>query len=98
MGKQRRRTTAERAALVASWRRSGKSRRAFARELGVAANTLYRWIREASREPEFVEVLSMPEPRPAVNPFVVTLSGGLRVEVPVGFEASELRRLVDALC
>ena len=92
MSKRRRRSAAERRAMVESWRSSGKSRTGFARELGVSPNTLRRWIREFG-EPAFVEVVTR-EPRPA---FVVR-AGGAEIVVPVGFDGPELRRLVAALC
>jgi transposase-like protein len=35
--------------LVEAWRRSGKSRIAFAREAGIPISTLQRWIRRAEQ-------------------------------------------------
>jgi len=39
-------------AVIESWRRSGKSRIAFARESGIAISTLQRWIRRADGQQE----------------------------------------------
>ena len=84
--------------LVQRWRRSGQTRQSFARSAGVNANTLSWWAwklkREAS-EPAFLEVV-VEEPRAAPD-FQLEVDG-IRILVPLGFDAGELRRLVDALC
>jgi hypothetical protein len=98
-----RRCEAEWALVVVEWRRSGKTKRAFAAERGINANTLGWWCVEvARREREragarFAEVV-MTEPS-ASPPLVVEVVGrGVNVHVPSGFDALELRRLVGALC
>lgn len=50
----------------------------------------------AEASPEFVDVVVV-EPSAQVPDLVVEV-GQVRVRVPVGFDARELRRLVDALC
>jgi len=93
MSKRKRRSAAERRAMVESWRKSGKSRSGFARELGVSPNSLRRWIREFD-PPAFVEVVTRKAPGPA---FLVR-AGAAEIVVPAGFDGPELRRLVEALC
>jgi hypothetical protein len=51
----------------------------------------------AEARPEFLDVVVIDGVVDAVPDLVVEV-GELRVRVPVGFDARELRRLVDALC
>ena len=89
--------------VVVEWRRSAKTKRAFAAERGINANTLGWWCVEVARRerervwPRFAEaVIAEPTPSP---PLVVEVVGpGVNVHVPSGFDALELRRLVGALC
>ena len=64
--------------------------------------------RGMSRRPSFVEIVAPSEDgersappsralQAAAEPFELILSGGRRVRVPVQFDGSALRRLVDAL-
>ena len=78
--------------MVASWRSSGKGRAEFASELGVSPKSLNRWIREFD-EPAFIEVIA-----PKRAPVFTVRVGGAEIDVPVGFDGPELRRLVAALC
>ena len=109
---RRRRTRAEWEVLVAASSKPGESLADFARRHHVHPNTLYRWRRRltcqssavagspgtpAPTEPlDFLDVVVSDEPRPATPGFVVEFNE-LRVQVPVGFDAGELRRLVEAL-
>ena len=99
------RSAAEWRRLVDEWRRSQVSRRVFAAAYGIRPQTLSWWAwrlgSEATRpeagSPAFVEIVvadRVPTPRAE---FVVEV-GGVRVRVPPGFDAGELRRLVGALC
>ena len=89
-----RRSASEKRQLVQRWKQSGQSKAAFARQIGVSINTFRRWL--TSAEPQFVEVV---ETRPVAPPrdFIVHI-GELCIQVPHGFDGSELRRLVAALC
>lgn len=98
MGK--RRTAEEWRDIVAAWLASGEGCKEFAAQRGVKATTLAWWKWKLGAEPapqplafSSVEVVDMAEP----PDFVVELDA-LRVRVPVGFDAMELRRLVAALC
>jgi hypothetical protein len=97
------RPESEKRAIVASWRRSGVPRTRFALENGIAPSSLAKWIERCTPAPmalpSFATVEVVEEaPPPAPNIFVHLGTSGLRVEVPAGFDASELRRLVGALC
>ena len=89
--------------LVAEWRASGQPRREFAAARGVHPGTLSWWAwrltsrdaRRPRRSPGFAEVVVV---EPASYPELVVEVGDVRVRVPRGFDAGELRRLVDALC
>ena len=91
----RRHTPTERAAHVRAYLDSDLTQRDYAAQIGVTRETLRRWLRQQqqhAKPPGFVE-LSLP----ALTPFVLSLPDGLRLEVPPGFNAAELRRLVDTL-
>jgi hypothetical protein len=91
-------------ALVAEQEASGLTVAAFARKRAVSAWALYDWKRRtrhrADPRPEervgFVQVKVADPPR-GVPTLWVELSGGLRVHVPAGFDAGELRRLIEVL-
>jgi transposase-like protein len=89
----RRRSDAEKRELLGEWAASGLSKVAFAKKHQVSPNSLSRW-RMALTRPAFVEVKAA-----ASGPaFVLRLRDGVQLEVPAGFDAAALRRLVDALC
>src|SRR5688500_2461327 len=101
----RRRTADEWREIVERWRSSGRSKEDYARKLGVSPITLGWWQWKLAGEPpepttprfaDVVVVQTAYEPKPA--PDLVVEIGELRVRVPSGFDAGELRRLVSALC
>ena len=91
----------ERRALVADWRRSGQSQSRFALEHDVPQSSFSKWVARytpaAVALPTFATVEVVDE-TPPPNLLVHLGTTGLRVEVPAGFDAAELRRLVGALC
>jgi hypothetical protein len=102
----RRRSAAEWRELVDGLVASGWSKAEYARHVGVHPGTLgwWRWRfgREARPREErslarFAQVVVAPDVVP-VPDFVVELAEDLRVRVPPGFDATELRRLLAALC
>jgi len=96
---KRQRNEAQWRGLVEEWRASGLSKEAFARSHGVSPSTLGWWtcrFRNEVPAPRFLEVVVAPPAAPA--PDLLVELGDLRVRVPRGFDAAELRRLVDALC
>ena len=83
---------------------------AFASRIGVAVSTLYQWrrrlhdsrIRVGRSGPQFLEVAkatpSTPMPPSSLPVLVVRLCADRRtIEVPPGFDAGELRRVIEAI-
>jgi transposase-like protein len=87
-------------AVLAELDGSGLSVEEFAGGAGLDAKRLYRWrrrLRDAGHS-LFVEVTARaPSAQGRTDGFEVELDNGRRVRVPVGFDAGELRRLVEAL-
>jgi hypothetical protein len=81
---------------VDRWGRSGETCVAFASAHGLNPSTLswWRWKLSLSTSPFLEVVVVEPEPVPDFEVAV----GDVRVRVPLGFDAAELRRLVAALC
>ena len=96
-------------AALADQANRGLSMADYADELGVSSATLYQWKRRLSAEDaaEFetprslglVEVTIEEQPRTGAesSPIVVQLSSGRRVELPKGFDDSDLVRLISLL-
>lgn len=97
--KYTRRSPEQKQAIVAAWRASGEPLSRFAPRAGVAKSSLAEWAQRSRPclPVAFHEVVvACPAPAPSL---VLTLARcGHRVEVPPGFDAGELRRLVEALC
>ena len=89
-----RRSEEEKRQVLAEWEASGLSKSAFAKKRGLSTNSLHRWAK-ALKRPAFVEVMA---PNSAAPAFVLRVREAVQVEVPAGFDACELRRLVEALC
>jgi transposase-like protein len=89
--------------------RSGMSLSAFARQLGVQPQRLYRWRRQLSEAPRAEVALGMfmevPPGQVAEarrgrmdgGSFAVEVASGRVVWVPPGFDAGVLRRLLDVV-
>jgi hypothetical protein len=79
---------------------SGLSVERFAASAGLDAKRLYRWRRrlQDAERPAFVEITAPVAPMPVGGvSFEVLLGERRRVRVAAGFDADELRRLVEAL-
>jgi transposase-like protein len=94
---------AERRRLVRDWKESGETAIAFAKRIGVASNTLYRWRAALASAPSGVSESSLSrivEVRAAVVPagahFEIDV-GSRRVRVPAAFDEEGLRRLLRVL-
>jgi transposase-like protein len=90
----------DKAWLVEEWEKSGKSKRAFAKELGLAHQTFRNWTSEPAGSPGFVEVSGKPEAREAGGRTLSALvveHGAFRVHVPAGVTAEDLALVVQAL-
>jgi len=90
--------------LIDRWQTSDLSDSAFARRERVRIRLLRRWRDLFEEEPaedlRLIPVVireSDDAERRATAPFVVDLPGGASVRVAAGFDATELRRLVETL-
>ena len=101
------RSDEEVARLLGGWKASGLSARAFGDREGIPASTLYQWSgkrgrrpRESSREDrgEFIEVELPGEVIGSdVAAFRLALGNGRELQIPPGFRAEELTRLLSVL-
>lgn len=97
------RTRAEKAKIVAAYKHSGLSQRDFALQHGIAASNIQRWVGQfpASAKPPhpaaLVEVPNLLAPRPGPGAYRLHFPKGLLLEVAHGFEAREVRALVQLL-
>ena len=96
------RSEREKQRLVAAWRKSGLPKTRFATENGLPPSMFSRWVTQHGESTpsgtRFVPV-HVVEPAAPSGPLVVQLARtGHRIEVPGGFDATEVRRLADALC
>jgi len=90
--------------LIERWQSSDLSDAAFARRERVSIRQLRRWRDLFAGEPteglEFAPVV-IREPayreRPTMAAFVVEVRGGCSIRVAAGFDATELRRLIETL-
>jgi hypothetical protein len=95
------RSREEKARFVAAWRVSGIGLHRFARENPISPKLLREWMALEASPPAVLPVAVVERAGVCVSPpsLVVELAGvAHRVEVPVGFDAAQLRPLVDALC
>jgi hypothetical protein len=101
---------AEARRIIGAWRSSGESMQAFGRRFGFRAERLSRWVkrlepvdqdrREAPSIPFLpveVRVGDRAERPVAAPPIALVVGSGLRVEVPIGFDAETLQRVVQLL-
>lgn len=101
------------ASRVSRWRESQLGREEFAAQEGVSGKRLAWWDwklrklgvvppeepRPQAQAPSFVR-LEVAEPMPSMEPaepLELVLSGGQRVRIPVGFDASTLSRVMSVL-
>jgi transposase-like protein len=93
---------ADKAWLVQEWETSGKSKWAFARELGLHYQTFRKWTREPEGEQNFVEVggkleEERAEPKERTGCALVVEHGAFRVHLPAGSTPQDLAVVVQAL-
>ncbi len=92
-------TDAQKAAFVRAWRASGLSQSAFAAQHRMSDSSLGRWAQQyAPQLPAPTQTFAEVEIVEAAALRVHIGATGHVVEVPAGFDAAELRRLVAALC
>ena len=92
-------------AVLARWKESGESLRAFGKREGVSYSKLIYWRRrleEKPRGPEKVELATVKvvadEPASAKpDPIGVWLPNGIALEIPPGVPSADLARVVETL-
>jgi transposase-like protein len=95
-------TLAQRADILAAYRQTALSSHRFARQHGIAASTLFRWLRQAStatpsgaaRLIEVPNLLGQQRPAPA---YCLRFANGLSVELAPGFQPDEVRTLAQLI-
>jgi transposase-like protein len=91
---------ADKAWLAEEWEQSGKSKYAFAKELGVSYQTFSNWTRKPEAGQEFVEVsgkLAAAGEGLRTCCALVVEHGLFRVQFPAGFTLRDLTMVVQAL-
>lgn len=93
---------ADKAWLVEEWEKSGKSKYAFAKELGLSCQTFSAWTREPEEAQDFVEAGGNLEAAEAGGDVrtgcaLVVEHGPFRVHLPAGVTAQDLVVVVQAL-
>jgi hypothetical protein len=92
----------DKAWLVQEWEKSGKSKWAFARELGLNYQTFSAWTRKPEGGQGFVEVSGKLEegagdPGERTGCVLVVEYGSFRVHLPLGVTVKDLAMVVKAL-
>ena len=96
---------------VEAWGRSGLTAKQYAAQIGANPNTLAHWkwqlgaqarAARSGPRPAFVEVVAAPrlapaEPAPGHEGIELVLPSGLRIRLPPDFDATALRRILDAV-
>ena len=99
----RRHTPAQREQLLAAYRRSGLTQKAFAAQTGIGYSTLTSWLKKAGASPgagladgppALIRIPNLLPPAGRVAAYRLEFAGGLRVEVARGFDPEELGRLL----
>jgi hypothetical protein len=97
------RTRAEKAKIVAAYKRSGLSQRDFSLQHGIAPSNIQRWVGQfpASAKPAhpaaLVEVPNLLAAQPGPGAYRLHFPQGLQLEVARGFEIGEVRALAQLL-
>ena len=97
-----RHTWAAKAKLLAAYRRSGLSQKAFAAQAGLGLSTLTLWLRKAATAKTpgpsaLVPVPNLFAPAGAPPAYRLQLPRGVIVEVAAGFAPAELGALLQAV-
>jgi hypothetical protein len=97
---RRHKTPAERAEILAAFQQTELSSHQFARHHGIAASTLFRWLRHsaapsASDPGAWIEVPNLLGRQPPAPAYCLRFANGVSVEVASGFQPDELRTLAQ---
>ena len=87
---------------LAAYEGSGKTQRQFAQEAGLAYATFSQWVRRrqaamAVKPARWVPVEVKSERRRGVG-YQVQCADGTSVRIPEGFDAAEVRQLLELIC
>ncbi len=98
----RHRTPAQRTQVLADYRRTGVSQRAFAAQARVGLSTLQLWLRQerdapAAQAPTFVPVPNFLAQAPAPAAYRLRLMGGAILEIGPDYNPEQLRPLLELL-
>lgn len=104
--RRKRRTSMERARLLAEYEQSELTQREFAERNGISMSCLSQWLRKSravgngqAKHRAFLELPVPLAPRESVRPmFRIEFPGGQSVELHTGFELEELRQICQLLC
>ena len=92
-------TPAQRADILTAYRQTSLGSHPFARRHGIAASTLFRWLRQASaatpRDAALIEVPNLLGHQPPAPAYCLRFANGVSVEVAPGFRPDEVRTLVQ---
>jgi len=97
------RTRAEKAKIVAAYKRSGLSQRDFALQHGIAPTNIQRWVPQfpanakSAHPAALVEVPNLLATQPGAGAYRLHFPQGLQLEVARGFEMGEVRALAQLL-
>jgi transposase-like protein len=102
---RRRHSPAQKEKLLAAYRRSGLTQKAFAAQMGIGYSTLTSWLGKAGAPPcagpaddppALIQVPNLLSGASRVAAYRLEFASGLTVEVARGFDSEELRRLLAA--
>jgi transposase-like protein len=95
------RTREERAQILADYRQSGLTQKVFAAQAGIGNSTLSLWLRKAkgsqNNSPPFIPVPNLLPAGGRATPYRIEFPRGLVVAVAAGFQAEELRTLLQVV-
>jgi transposase-like protein len=97
------RTRAEKAKIVAAYKRSGLSQREFSLQHGIAPSNIQRWVGQfaasakAAHPAALVEVPNLLATQARAGAYRLQFAQGLQLEVTGGFEIGEVRALAQLL-
>ena len=88
----------ERAKLLESWRRSGKSISAYVKEKGLVRWRFTKWLKaERDLKSSFVEVPAAAMKTMQQVPQILIEKGDVRIQIPLGTGCGELRTVMEWL-
>lgn len=100
LASRKRFTPEQRASLLAAYRKSGLTQKAFASQAGISVNCLNLWLRKEKEEPGSRPVRFLSLPGPASAPaaaYKIRFVSGTSLEVVQGFALQELSHLCRVL-